>query len=562
MVLPNNIDLSQLDGLSEKEKEYALQILKELSSKGVSEKFNNLLYSDYEEIPVDIETFLHDSKYLGKGLVNEEGKFTVFPYWVDVLKKVFPDPLKPAAYNTLALSGAIGLGKSFVAVLCGLYELYRMLCLKDPYLHYGLQPIDKITFAFMNITLDASKGVAWDKCQQLLQSSPWFMEKGTVSGTTNVVWNPPKGIELIAGSLSRHIIGRAVYWCLDGDTEIATSLGDYKLSDLVDKKIQVYNIDESGLSKLSDVCTVKPTAIETEEYQIELEDGTIIKCTPTHRFMLSDGSYKEAQYLTEEDEIFSQKPFGYIYKFTNIKTGKIYIGKREKLKFDESYYGYGKLWLESFDDKKDIIREVLCWGVSREDLNKKEKYFIKLFNSQNPQIGYNVHKGGQGGNSLNNIDAWSQLHQGKKNGMYDKHHSDITKQKISKANKGRKYSNEINKTKGRPGVLKPNGFGEKIRQANLGKSISEETKQKISNSLKGKSNGCIYNNGKNEKRIKVGEDIPDDYVKGRLIKGKLTGKKNVLGKKWYNNGVNEILIDSSPPNDYVRGRIKRCKNEN
>ena len=212
MVLPNNIDLSQLDGLSEKEKEYALQIFKELSSKGISEKFNNLLYSDYEEIPVDIETFLHDSKYLGKGLVNEEGKFTVFPYWVDVLKKVFPDPLKPAAYNTLALSGAIGLGKSFVAVLCGLYELYRMLCLKDPYLHYGLQPIDKITFAFMNITLDASKGVAWDKCQQLLQSSPWFMEKGTVSGTTNVVWNPPKGIELIAGSLSRHIIGRAVFW--------------------------------------------------------------------------------------------------------------------------------------------------------------------------------------------------------------------------------------------------------------------------------------------------------------------------------------------------------------
>jgi hypothetical protein len=47
-----------------------------------------------------------------------------------------------------------------MAVLCGLYELYRMLCLKDPYLHYGLQPIDKITFAFMNITLDASKGVA------------------------------------------------------------------------------------------------------------------------------------------------------------------------------------------------------------------------------------------------------------------------------------------------------------------------------------------------------------------------------------------------------------------
>jgi hypothetical protein len=203
---------NELNNLSEKEKELALKILKEMSSEGMSQTYNDLLYGDYEEIPVDIETFLRDSNYLGKGLVNDEGKFTVYPYWVKTLKQIFPDPLSPSNYNTLALSGAIGLGKSFVAVLCGLYELYRMMCLKDPYIHYGLQPIDKITFAIINITLDAAKGVGWDKMQQLLQSSPWFMSRGTVTGTTNITWNPPKGIELIAGSLSRHIIGRAVYW--------------------------------------------------------------------------------------------------------------------------------------------------------------------------------------------------------------------------------------------------------------------------------------------------------------------------------------------------------------
>ena len=202
----------ELSNLSNKEKELALQILKEMSENGNSKIYNDLLYSDYEEIPVDIETFLKDPNYLGKGLINDEGKFTVYPYWVKTLKKIFPNPLEPSAYNTLALSGAIGLGKSFVAVLCGLYELYRMMCLKDPYIYYGLQPIDKITFAVINITLDAAKGVGWDKMQQLLQTSPWFMSRGTVTGTTNITWNPPKGIELIAGSLSRHIIGRAVYW--------------------------------------------------------------------------------------------------------------------------------------------------------------------------------------------------------------------------------------------------------------------------------------------------------------------------------------------------------------
>lgn len=209
----SEITNSLLNNLSELERKEVLNILEEISDTGSSSKYQNYLSKDYDEIPVDIETFLKDPKYLGKGLVNEEGKFTVFRFWVDTLKKIFPDPLQPVAYNTLALTGAIGLGKSFMAVLCMLYELYRMLCLKDPYLYYGLQPIDKISFAVMNITLDASKGVAWDKMQQLLQTSSWFMDHGTVSGTVYKEWSPSKRIELIAGSLTSHIIGRALYSC-------------------------------------------------------------------------------------------------------------------------------------------------------------------------------------------------------------------------------------------------------------------------------------------------------------------------------------------------------------
>ena len=208
--MPN--EFNELQNLSEKEREIALQILSEMSS-GNDSLYKDLLYADYEELPVDIDTFLTDPKYLGKGLINEEGKFTVYPYWVETLKKIFPNPYEPAKYNILALTGAIGLGKSFEAVLCCLYELHRMLCLKDPYLYYGLQPIDKISFALMNITLDAAADVAWDKLQQLAQSSEWFLSHGTLSKGLNPTWSPGKKIELICGSQSRHIIGRAVYFC-------------------------------------------------------------------------------------------------------------------------------------------------------------------------------------------------------------------------------------------------------------------------------------------------------------------------------------------------------------
>ena len=201
-----------LKNLTDEERQVVLNILKEYSNTGASQSYNELLNKDYNEIPVSIEEFLHNPKYLGKGLIDKEGRFTLFPYWENLLKEIFPDPLKPATCNTLALTGAIGLGKSTVAVLIGCYELYRMMCLKDPYLYYGLQPIDLITFSVINITLDAAKGVAWDKIQNLIQSSDWFMKRGKISKSDPPEWSPPNGIELIYGSQSRYIIGRAVFW--------------------------------------------------------------------------------------------------------------------------------------------------------------------------------------------------------------------------------------------------------------------------------------------------------------------------------------------------------------
>lgn len=215
-MMSNEINLSALDSLTQEERALAIEILREYSIEGHSELLEDLKYSDFEEIPVDILTFISEDRYLGRGLytVDEftgERKCTVFPYWLETLQEIFPDNLT-TRYNTLILTGSIGLGKSFVAVLCQLYLLYRMMCLKDPYTYYGLQPIDKITFSMLNVTLEAAQGVGWDKMQQLLQSSDWFMERGNMNASrTNPQWMPPKGIELVFGSSNRHVVGRALF---------------------------------------------------------------------------------------------------------------------------------------------------------------------------------------------------------------------------------------------------------------------------------------------------------------------------------------------------------------
>jgi hypothetical protein len=176
-----------LAGLNDEERKLALEILKQYSEDGTSSLLDHLKYGDFEEVPVDIDTFLDDDRYLGKGLWEVDARSgtrrcTIFPYWRETLKQLFPDNLT-TAYNTLILTGAIGIGKSFAAVIAQLYLLYRMLCLKDPYGYFGMQPIDKITFSMLNITLDAAQGVAWDKAQQLIQSSSWFMDHGAVNAS-------------------------------------------------------------------------------------------------------------------------------------------------------------------------------------------------------------------------------------------------------------------------------------------------------------------------------------------------------------------------------------------
>lgn len=205
-----NRDRELLDTLTDSEREVALSILNDLSTKGESKAYQNLIYQDYDEVPVDIATFIHDKRYLGNGLTDPNGRFTLFPYWEEKLAEIFPTNTT-TRYNTIILTGAIGLGKSTIAVICLLYMLYRLLCLKDPYAYYGMQPIDKISISLMNITMENAKGVALDKMNQLILSSEWFMSHGYMSGSENLIFHPEKHIEVITASSNNQVIGRCLF---------------------------------------------------------------------------------------------------------------------------------------------------------------------------------------------------------------------------------------------------------------------------------------------------------------------------------------------------------------
>ena len=163
--------------------------------------------------------------------------------------------------------------------------------------------------------------------------------------------------------------------------------------------------------------------------------------------------------------------YGTIYKITNTKTGKVYIGKTTRslndrlqghinsaekgnnFKLSRAIKKYGK---------ENFVIEPIDFAETHEELNEKEIYYISEYNSL--ENGYNMTIGGEGGNTyIDKSDEEMKVISekisvalrknngnhgqfvGPKNGMYGKHHTPEAKEKIGKASKNRKFSKEHNR---------------------------------------------------------------------------------------------------------------------
>lgn len=154
-----------------------------------------------------------------------------------------------------------------------------------------------------------------------------------------------------------------------------------------------------------------------------------------------------------------------IYKTTNLINNKIYIGKEQTLR--KGYLGSGKLIRRAIAKygKEHFSKEILEKCTTVKELIDKEIYWINYYNSRDINIGYNITKGGNGGQTVSN-ERMSEI---KKELWKDPNH----RKKQSLARKGR-----INWNAGKIGIYSKEA---KIKMsiAKEGKTLPESHKNSI-----------------------------------------------------------------------------------
>ena len=98
--------------------------------------------------------------------------------------------------------------------------------------------------------------------------------------------------------------------CFVGDTAVTTTLGDWTFDQLYGMSVsgeQLPSVEaldiESSERVVRDITNVWVTGMASRLTRIELADGTVIRCTPEHRFLTASGEWRAAETLTTSTEL-------------------------------------------------------------------------------------------------------------------------------------------------------------------------------------------------------------------------------------------------------------------
>ncbi|MGZ3579385.1 MAG: DNA gyrase subunit A, partial [Syntrophales bacterium] len=216
------------------------------------------------------------------------------------------------------------------------------------------------------------------------------------------------------------IDGQGNFGCFTGDTKIklldGTERSFEELSRLKpDEVFNVYSVNGDGRIVVGEGRNARVTRRNAQLVELALDSGDTIRCTPDHRFMLRDGSYKEARQITPADSLmpgyFDSVPVkeglnDYLrilqpstgeYEFVHHLADELNLLKGKALKFNGPYVRHHRNF-NRWDNRPENIRrmtflEHLHLHANRisslwedETFRKRQSEGVKKYYDSNPTV--------------------------------------------------------------------------------------------------------------------------------------------------------------------------------
>jgi len=144
------------------------------------------------------------------------------------------------------------------------------------------------------------------KARDLVRSGPSLLESSTLPGKLADCSSHGENAEIYI------VEGDSAGGCFSGDTKVALADGrSLSFVELVEEQAQgiqnfCYTVRRDGTVGLERILHARVTKRNASVIRVTLDTGEAIVCTPDHRFMLRDGSYKAAAELTSDDALMGQ----------------------------------------------------------------------------------------------------------------------------------------------------------------------------------------------------------------------------------------------------------------
>jgi hypothetical protein len=143
----------------------------------------------FVEMPVNLNTFLYDKKYLGLTISLSEIQFEIVQRGSQILNRdtlekicekdpTYEDFIRPYSREIILAIGK-GSGKDFLSQLICCYIVYQLLCLKDPAGYFGKPVDDNIDIVNVAVNAKQANTVFFSGLKTRIKNCPWFAGKYT-----------------------------------------------------------------------------------------------------------------------------------------------------------------------------------------------------------------------------------------------------------------------------------------------------------------------------------------------------------------------------------------------